>query len=86
MAITTSEKQDTVDSQTKREHEKYKHLLEQAKTLAPLPTAVAHPCDESLVRKGVKLLSAILPTLVWQVHCNSSWRTVTWFKSEIKCP
>jgi hypothetical protein len=60
MAIMTSEKQDSVDSQTKREHEKYKHLLEQAKALAPLPTAVAHPCDESLVRKGVKLLSAIL--------------------------
>ncbi len=22
----------------------------------------------------------------WQAHCNSSWRTVTWFKSGIKCP
>jgi phosphate acetyltransferase len=28
-------------------HQKYKRLIERAKALPPLPTAVAHPCDES---------------------------------------
>ena len=30
-----------------RKHDKYEKLLARAKSLAPLPTAVAHPCDES---------------------------------------
>jgi phosphate acetyltransferase len=28
-------------------HEKYKRLIERCKGLAPMPTAVAHPCDQS---------------------------------------
>jgi hypothetical protein len=28
-----------------RKHEKYERLIERAKALPPLPTAVAHPCD-----------------------------------------
>ena len=30
-----------------RKHDKYEKLLERAKALPPVPTAVAHPCDES---------------------------------------
>jgi len=66
MAITTSEKQDTLGSQTKGEHEKYKHLLEQAKALAPLPTAVAHPCNEASLSAAVDAarIGLIAPLLV----------------------
>ena len=28
-------------------HEKYLRLIEHCRTLAPMPTAVAHPCDRS---------------------------------------
>ncbi|MCQ4437755.1 hypothetical protein NO135_22410, partial [Clostridioides difficile] len=28
-------------------HEKYHRLIEHCQTLAPMPTAVAHPCDRS---------------------------------------
>src|SRR5262249_42317203 len=34
-------------------HEKYKRLLEPAKTLLPLPTAIAYPCDESSLTAAV---------------------------------
>jgi len=30
-----------------RRHEKYERLIERCKELAPMPTAVAHPCDQS---------------------------------------
>jgi phosphate acetyltransferase len=30
-----------------KKHEKYKLLIERCKGLAPMPTAVAHPCDQS---------------------------------------
>jgi phosphate acetyltransferase len=66
MAITVSERQTTVDYQTKRGHEKYEHLLERAKKLAPLPTAVAHPCDESSLSAAVDAarLGLLAPLLV----------------------
>lgn len=66
MAIPIAERQATVDSQTKREHEKYEHLLERAKTLAPLPTAVAHPCDESSLSAAVDAarIGLLAPLLV----------------------
>ena len=49
-----------------QKHEKYQHLLARCRTLAPLPTAVAHPCDESSLRSAVEAaqLGIIAPTLV----------------------
>jgi phosphate acetyltransferase len=29
------------------QHEKYQHLIDGCKSIAPTPTAVAHPCDAS---------------------------------------
>jgi phosphate acetyltransferase len=47
-------------------HEKYKRLLELAKTLQPVVTAVAHPCDESSLSGAVDAakLGLIKPILV----------------------
>jgi len=66
MAIPISERQTTAEYQTKRDHEKYKHLLEKAKALAPLPTAVAHPCDESSLSAAVDAarIGLLAPLLV----------------------
>jgi phosphate acetyltransferase len=36
-----------------RKHEKYERLIARCKTLTPVPTAVAHPCDENSL-KGAK--------------------------------
>jgi len=49
-----------------QKHEKYQQLLARCRTLAPLPTAVAHPCDESSLRGAVEAsqLGIIAPTLV----------------------
>jgi phosphate acetyltransferase len=49
-----------------RKHEKYERLIERAKTLAPLPTAVAHPCDESSLTGAVEAarMGLIAPFLV----------------------
>ena len=49
-----------------RKHEKYDRLLERAKALPPLPTAVAHPCDESSLSGAVDAakLGLIAPILV----------------------
>ena len=49
-----------------RKHEKYDRLLERAKKLAPLSTAVAHPCDESSLAGAVDAarLGLIAPILV----------------------
>ena len=49
-----------------RKHEKYERLLAQAKKLAPLSTAVAHPCDESSLAGAVDAarLGLIAPILV----------------------
>jgi phosphate acetyltransferase len=49
-----------------RKHEKYDRLLAEAKNLAPLSTAVAHPCDESSLAGAVDAarLGLIAPILV----------------------
>ena len=36
-----------------KKHERYGRLIERCKTLAPTPTAVAHPCDESSLEGAV---------------------------------
>lgn len=49
-----------------QQHEKYKRLIERAKALPPLPTAVAHPCDESSLSAAVDAtrIGLIAPLLV----------------------
>ncbi|HWH39707.1 MAG TPA: phosphate acetyltransferase [Usitatibacter sp.] len=48
-----------------RQHAKYERLIEKARELEPVPTAVAYPCDESSLRGAVEaqrsgLIQAIL--------------------------
>ncbi|MCC8403218.1 phosphate acetyltransferase [Paraburkholderia sp. MMS20-SJTN17] len=47
-------------------HEKYQRLIEYCRTLPALPTAVAHPCDESSLRGAVEAaaMGLITPLLV----------------------
>lgn len=47
-------------------HEKYQRLIDYCKTLAPLPVAVVHPCDESSLAGAVEAaqLGLIAPILV----------------------
>jgi phosphate acetyltransferase len=49
-----------------RQHDKYERLIAQAKTLTPLPCAVAHPCDESSLRGALEAaqMGLIKPILV----------------------
>ena len=49
-----------------RKHEKYERLLAHAKSLPPVPTAVAHPCDASSLTATVEAAEAglIKPILV----------------------
>jgi len=49
-----------------RKHDKYERLIARAKALAPLPCAVAHPCDESSLRGAVEAaqMGIIQPILV----------------------
>jgi len=49
-----------------RQHAKYDRLIDACKALAPTPTAVAHPCDESSLRGAVDAakLGLITPILV----------------------
>jgi phosphate acetyltransferase len=49
-----------------RKHEKYEALLARCKEIAPAPTAVAHPCDESSLRGAVEAaeMGIIRPLLV----------------------
>ncbi len=49
-----------------RKHEKYETLLARCKEIAPTPTAVAHPCDESSLRGAVEAaeIGIIRPILV----------------------
>jgi phosphate acetyltransferase len=49
-----------------RRHEKYDRLIERAKKLPPVSTAVAHPCDESSLQGAVEAarLGLIVPLLV----------------------
>jgi phosphate acetyltransferase len=47
-------------------HEKYQRLLDFCKTLPPIPTAVAHPCDDSSLEgaAGAAKMGLIAPILV----------------------
>ena len=49
-----------------RKHEKYETLIKRATALAPLPTVVAHPCDEASLKGVVEAAAArlIAPILV----------------------
>jgi len=49
-----------------RQHEKYDALIARCRGLAPIPTAVAHPCDESSLSGAIDAAEAgiILPFLV----------------------
>lgn len=49
-----------------RPHEKYERLIAATETLAPLPTAVAHPCDETSLRGALDAAQSgmIIPILV----------------------
>ena len=51
---------------TNQTHKKYERLLERARALRPLPTAVAHPCDESSLGAAVDAarMGIIAPLLV----------------------
>jgi phosphate acetyltransferase len=62
----------TIEAEAKRggrkvqDHEKYRRILERCKSLRPIPTAVAHPCDESSLRGALDAAQAglIVPILV----------------------
>ncbi len=49
-----------------RPHEKYERLVTATANLAPLPTAVAHPCDETSLRGALDAAQSgmIVPILV----------------------
>jgi len=49
-----------------RKHEKYERLIARCKALPPVPTAVAHPCDESALRGAVEAaeMGILQPILV----------------------
>jgi phosphate acetyltransferase len=49
-----------------RTHEKYEQLIARCKSLTPVPTAVAHPCDESSLRGALEAaaLGILSPILV----------------------
>ncbi len=49
-----------------RKHEKYDRLIARCQGLAPIPTAVAHPCDESSLSGTIDAAEAgiILPILI----------------------
>jgi len=53
-------------SKRERAHERYQLLLDSCRSLAPTPTAVAHPCDQSSLEGAVDAarLGLIVPTLV----------------------
>ena len=52
--------------QEPRQHEKYERLIAATKGLQPLPTAVAHPCDETSLKGALEAAEAgmITPMLV----------------------
>jgi phosphate acetyltransferase len=55
-----------MDSTTPERHRKYRLLIERAKSLAAVPTAVAHPCDDVSLEAAVEAakLGLIAPVLV----------------------
>jgi phosphate acetyltransferase len=59
----TSGRAEAIES---REHKKYERLIAATESLAPLVTAVAHPCDETSLRGAIEAAGAelIVPILV----------------------
>ena len=49
-----------------RKHEKYQRLITRCQALTPVPTAVAHPCDETSLKGAVEAaeLGILQPILV----------------------
>ncbi|HRF44770.1 MAG TPA: phosphate acetyltransferase [Candidatus Competibacteraceae bacterium] len=49
-----------------RKHEKYEQLIARCKALTPVPTSIAHPCDESSLKGAVEAaeLGILQPILV----------------------
>ena len=64
--MTIAEVETITSHQVGQPHEKYERLLQRAKALPPLPTAVAHPCDESSLSAAVDAarIGIIAPLLV----------------------
>ena len=59
-----------------QKHAKYERLLARCRELAPAPTAVAHPCDESSLRGAVEAaeMGLIRPLLVGPRAKILKWR------------
>jgi hypothetical protein len=59
-----------------RKHEKYERLIARCKAMAPIPTAVAHPCDESSLRGAVEAaeMGILQPILVGPRARSKPWR------------
>ena len=55
-----------MEAKSSNKHDKYERLVAVAKTLPPIRTAVAHPCDESSLGGAVEAakMGMIVPTLV----------------------
>ena len=55
-----------------RKHEKYERLIARCKAMSPIPTAVAHPCDESSLRGAVEAaeMGILQPILVGPVRSS----------------
>jgi phosphate acetyltransferase len=53
-----------------RQHEKYERLIAAARGIRPVPTAVAHPCDETSLKGALDAAKAgmIVPVLVGPGH------------------
>jgi hypothetical protein len=59
-----------------RKHEKYERLIARCKAMAPIPTAVAHPCDESSLRGAVEAAEMGILNRFWSARGTRSkpWR------------
>ena len=64
--MTITKQEPTPTQPANRKHEKYDRLLQRARALAPLPTAVAYPCDESSLTAALDAarIGIIAPILV----------------------
>ena len=62
------------------QHEKYERLIAATKGMPALPTAVAHPCDETSLRGALEAADAgtIVPILVGPQEKNSQPREISW--------
>ncbi len=64
-----------------RLHEKYELLIARCKGMTPIPTAVAHPCDESSLKGAVEAakLGILKPILVGPRGKIEAGRTRSWW-------